>query len=199
MTFIANDCVGGRMYELLNIKYNVPFCWSDIPFNDFIYIMNNLNNINFNNICVKSVIDPKNYNTVSQIIVDGKIMLLYPHYIQNKKYNIPTKIDIDIFYKNANKYALEKYIARTNRMNLNDEIYFILHQKNNREGYNISDNDCKNFIKTTSKYHKILVTPNTSLLNIENDKNTNIILCNEDADTKSIASKIISTLNIVNI
>ncbi|WP_296864374.1 hypothetical protein [uncultured Methanobrevibacter sp.] len=199
MIFIASDCVGARMYEQLNMQFNNPFCWSRLSYHDFIFLANNLNDIDFNKIDINLINDPakdKNKNMVGLIRIDNKINVLYPHYIQNSKYSHPTKNNTDVYYNNITSYILEKYMSRLNRMNLNEDIYLILHHKIDRPGFDVTLNECKNFLRIKSKYTKILVTHERSLLSEQNN-NTNIIIAKQDAETGAIAKKIINNISII--
>lgn len=196
MIFIGSDCVGARIYEQLNLQFNNPFCWSRISYNDFIFLANNLQNIDFNKFSINLINDPaenKNKNKVGIVSIDNKIDILYPHYIQNSKYDIPTKINTDVYYNKMNEYILEKYTIRTSRMNLNENVCLILHHKIDRPGFDITYNDCKDFIHRKFLYPKILVTHDESLL-LEPNSDTNIIICDKNEETGQIAKKIISSI-----
>lgn len=197
MIFIASDCVGARMYEKLNLQFNNPFCWNRLSYKDFIFLADNLQKIDFNKINVNLINDPakdKKDNVVGLVNIDNKINILYPHYIQNSKYNKPTKIDTDIYYDKMNEYILEKYTTRLNRMNLNENICLILHHKVDRKGFDITRENCVDFIHKKISYHKILVTTDTSLL-LETNTDTDIIISKPHESTGSIAKKIISLVD----
>lgn len=196
MIFIASDCVGARMYEKLNLQFNNPFCWNRLSYKDFIFLADNLQKIDFNKINVNLINDPakdKSNNVVGLVNIDNKINILYPHYIQNSKYDKPTKVDTDVYYNKMNEYILEKYTTRLNRMNLNENICLILHHKVDREGFDITREDCIDFIHRKLPYPKILVTHDYTLL-LEKNTDTNIILCNKNEETGKIAKRIISSI-----
>lgn len=196
MVFIASDCIGARMYEKLNLQFNNPFCWSRISYKDFIFLANNLQNIDFNKIDISLINDPaegKQHNKVGLVKIDNKLNILYPHYIQSSDYENPTKIDTDVYYNKMNEYILEKYTNRLNRMKLDKKVCLILHHKADREGFDITYNDCKYFIHRKLPFPKILVTHDYSLL-LEPNKDTSIIICNENEETGKIAKKIISSM-----
>ena len=89
MIFIGSDCVGARIYEQLNLQFNNPFCWSRLSYNDFCFLISNIQNIDFNKFSINLINDPaenKNKNKVGIVSIDNKINVLYPHYIQNSKY-----------------------------------------------------------------------------------------------------------------
>lgn len=198
MIFIASDCVGARMYEKLNLQFNNPFCWNRLSYKDFIFLANNLQKIDFNKIKINLINDPaknKNNNVVGLVNVDNKINILYPHYIQNSKYDKPTKIDTDVYYNKIGEYILEKYTSRLNRMNLDEKVCLILHHKIDREGFDVTYEDCIDFIHKKLPYPKILVTHDYSLL-LEQNKDTNIVICNKNEETGKIAKRILSSIKL---
>lgn len=196
MIFIASDCIGARMYEKLNLQFNNPFCWNRLSYKDFIFLADNLQKIDFNKINVNLINDPakdKNNNLVGLVNVDNKINILYPHYIQNSKYDKPTKIDTDVYYNKMNEYILEKYTTRLNRMNLNENICLILHHTVDRKGFDVTREDCVDFIHRKLPYPKVLATHDYTLLS-EKNTDTSIILCNKNEETGKIAKRIISSI-----
>ena len=197
MIFISSSCVGARVYEQLNLQFNNPFCWCRISYKDFMFLVNNLHNIDFNNIKVDVIHDPRKEdakNQVGLIQIDNNVNILYPHYIQNEKYKVPTKIDINVYSDKINEYVIDKYTKRLSRMNLNDKIYIILCQNTDRKNFDVYKEDCKDFIHKKIPYHKILVTTDTSLL-LETNADTDIIISKPHESTGSIAKKIISLVD----
>lgn len=86
-TFIANDCVRARVYQVLARKFDNPFTWSRLTYKEFKHVITHYddNSINYNNIHVDK-------NKPNIIVIDGKIKPFYRHYVQDKKYEKPTQM-----------------------------------------------------------------------------------------------------------
>lgn len=149
--------------------------------------MDNLKTIDFSKTHFEIVGD---YSNIASCTIDEKINVLYQHYIQDEKYFIPTKIDIDVYYNNILEYTKEKYYARLGRMNWQDEIYFVLHQIHDKEGFNITSDECREFINKRTPYRKILATDDKSLLRIKSN-NTLIVSCMRTDTTGKVAEEIL--------
>ena len=198
MTIIGNDCVSARIYEQLGKQFNTPFTWARIPYDDFIYILENFKIIDFNNFYVdlakhcKTGWDTERF--VGHVKIENRLDLLYSHYVQNKKHKVPTKNGLDIMYDNAISYTKEKYISRLNRMNINDKnLFAVLHQKVDTPNYDISIENCIDFIQRPLEFTKVAVVYDEELLNI-NNTNTHIIYIKDKHTTKDIAKKIIKNI-----
>ena len=110
---ISHNCIGARVYQLKNMEYENPFMWSIIPPNDFWYLYNNYDSINFDNIRLTKI---KNDYV---IVIDDKIKVYYIHYRYDKNAKVPTKRirnGVDIYYDKIEDYILEKYKTRLERM-----------------------------------------------------------------------------------
>lgn len=200
MTIIGNDCVSARIYEQLGKQFNTPFTWARIPYDDFIYILENFKIIDFNNFYVdlakhcKTGWDTERF--VGHVKIENRLDLLYSHYVQNKKHKVPTKNGLDIMYDNTINYTKEKYISRLNRMNINDKnLFAVLHQKVDTPNYDISIENCIDFIQRPLEFTKVAVVYDEELLNI-NNTNTHIIYIKDKHTTKDIAKKIIKNIQI---
>lgn len=127
MLLIANNCVGGYLYKYSNCKYNNPFMWCMTPYTSMEHIMLNYHDINWYDVKLYKNDDPA--NTFSMII-DNTIAMHFGHIKLNTKYQTPTKIGNDIFYKFAYKYVVNKYFARLARMLNSDETpFFVVHDE----------------------------------------------------------------------
>jgi len=184
MNIISNNCVGAAIYQELNIKYNNPFMWCFINGKDFYTLINEYDDINFNNYNImKSCLDKETnlYDKSYSLCIDNKIYLHYIHYINNDNYNVPTKkSDItgehsrDILYKYADKLCLEKYKNRLNRMN-SEPVFIISLSK-----YSTFD-EIRNIMYLKSNYKRIFLLPkNFNYDKNKIDKNCEFILQPED-------------------
>lgn len=140
MNLICNNCVGGRLYQQLNVSYNNPFIWAHIYYSTFRKIILDFNKINFYKYSFR------NKNAISQIVIENCIELNYTHYIYDKNYNNATQIEntLDIRCNDIKKYTIDKYTARLKRMNKKDKTIFILID---HENLKLTDKDINDFFE----------------------------------------------------
>ena len=124
MNLIANDCAGAYLYQdWFKTDFMNPFIWCSIDLNNFCCLIENYDSLNFNNIecvletnvsgiCFQKSLCPK-------IIIDGKVEVNYFHYIEDKKYNSPTKVKGYTAINDVKKYAIDCYTRRLEKMNGN--------------------------------------------------------------------------------
>ena len=114
MLIVSNNCIGGFCYQKTHTQYNNPFIFSLTKFKDLIPLLTDT--INFAHI----KLEPTTYERVKDrafdIVVDGKIRIIYTHYLFDAKYNIPTRCGIDIKYAKNYEYVVERYLTRCSRM-----------------------------------------------------------------------------------
>ena len=116
MNIICNNCIGGRLYEARNEQFSNQFIWAKILHNDFIYLINNFDNIDFSNISFSlEYYKSKEYQNVL-CKMDNKISLHFTHYVYNENCDTPYKKDLDVLYKDILTYSKEKYFNRLSRM-----------------------------------------------------------------------------------
>lgn len=129
---IANNCIGGFLYKYANKQYPNPFMWTAMYFNDFLYLIQHYDHINFDEYSiVKHETDKRLFN----INIADKITLRCPHWLFDPSYKKPTLVSkIDIKYCRIWLYINEKYTKRLERLKMNTEKpVFIL--------------DCKDWLK----------------------------------------------------
>lgn len=137
MNLICNNCGGADVYRLLGKEYNNPFIWCATFAEDFINLINNYKNTDFNNFELTRLtaaaagaafyeFDDK--KCICGITVDNKFTIYYTHYCYSPLYSIPTKIGPDIWYNKNFEYVYEKYIDRKDKMLKENEepIFFII-------------------------------------------------------------------------
>lgn len=168
MNIICNNCVGSRIYQYRNIKYNNQFIWSSIDINDFIYLINNYNNINFNNF--KLLYEDNKYF----IKIDNKILISYPHYkknldnmeqiiVENENEEIE---DRTLYSPNIENYIISKYKERFKR-NIECPIFLIIDYDYNEKIFEEINTNYTVYIFTkkknlVSKYNNIRYLINNS-------------------------------------
>jgi uncharacterized protein (DUF1919 family) len=115
MNIVSNSCIGAYlMRDYYKYQYNNPFCWTFILVDDFVTLMNEWDNINF----MKYTLEKrgKRLEDGFKTIIDGKVTLLWYHYLFSMKYNKPTTKGINVFSDKIWEYIIEKYEERTKRM-----------------------------------------------------------------------------------
>lgn len=113
LNIISHNCVGARIYQQKNEKYSNPFMWCVIPPNDFLYLYENFEKINFQNFKLEK--DKEGY----KIVIDNSVNVYYPHYKYSSFEKTPVKKakdGIDVYYNKINEYIVEKYRTRLARM-----------------------------------------------------------------------------------
>lgn len=192
--FISNDCVSARLYQQFQRQFDNPFIWCRMKYEDFSYLLLHYdeNTINFQNIKIED-------GTNNVVNVDNKMKVYYSHYIQDTKYDTPTRITghnyLDVRYNDIQTYCVNKYNSRLNRflsVMTERKPIFILNQKNTLQefGYGISDEDCNDFLHIETSYTKILVTKND--FNVFS--NNEYIVRKNNEDTTEIAKRIIKAV-----
>ena len=116
MNIVSNNCIGGRLYEVRNEQFANQFIWARILHSDFIYLINNFDNIDFSNVSFNlEYYKSKDYQNVI-CKLDNKISMHFTHYVYNENYETPYKKDLDVLYKNILEYSKDKYFNRLKRM-----------------------------------------------------------------------------------
>lgn len=153
MNVICNNCVGARVYQQLGLQFANPFMWADIPNEEYIYLINHFDEINFENI---SLIKKDFF----YLTIDGKVTLRYIHHFQNDSYEKPTVVGgTDLYYKDMGNYIVDCYKKRLKRMT--DPPIFIISEtpaKSDKSRYEFGD--IKLFEKIKSNYPVLYVGKN---------------------------------------
>ena len=169
MNLIANCCIGAFIYEMQNEEFNNPFMWAKTNTDSFIYLMENYDNINWNNIEINKY---KRFDaqTCYSFTVDNNIQIKYPHYIQGKKEDKELINGRDIYDWRAYEYAYNKYQKRTERMLKKKEnpVFLILSEM--KDGYDYDFNNLKRICEAKTTYKLIIITSFEELKSYENDR-----------------------------
>ena len=157
MNVIGNSCASCFIqtqffnHELLN-----PFSYNIIDFESFSYLINNYDNINFENI---SFYLKDNYVMGN---LENKILINFVHYKFDK--NAKTVINDknnDVRYYNILEYVKTKWCERVKRIK-NSEPIFLAASFTNNSVNNYTDNEIIALLKNKSKY-KIIVAYEKSI------------------------------------
>lgn len=116
MNLISQNCLAAEIYKLTNCAYQNPFASTVIQFDSLKYLIENWDNIDFDNPKVELTED--NYPI---IVLNEKCRIEYVHYRQSNEFDIPRKEGAYIFYKDCISFVLEKYNRRLERMKTNAE------------------------------------------------------------------------------
>ena len=116
MNIIANNCVGGRLYQVRNTKFQNPFVWTRIVHDQFIYLIKNYDNIDWTHpsFGLNNIKSPNYMNAYCK--VNDKLSLHYTHYVYDENEHEPTKIGLDVKYDKIIDYTKEKYWKRLEKM-----------------------------------------------------------------------------------
>ena len=138
MNIISNTCLGARLYQLNKCQYTNPFMWNIIESSSMVNLINMLDGRTDG--LVKIQIRKSDYlskrdkyrqifarrhemiPTTFKLIVNDIINIEYVHYIFSAKDNTPVKRDINIYYNRIWEYIIGKYIERTKRMMVSNEL-----------------------------------------------------------------------------
>lgn len=188
MNLIGNNCIGGRLYEVKNIQFSNPFIWMRILPEEYIYLIKNYDNINFNN--VQFSLEEFKYKDKFNVIcnLDNKINIHYTHYFLDKSYDMPTQIDSNVYYKDIITYSKNKYFSRLKRMTGNPIFVFSFNKIDKKYD---SNDILKKIINIDTQYNINILLNKDNFNNIIYKENINLInLTNEelDSDTKKIAN-----------
>ena len=145
MNIICNNCVGARIYQQSGEQFNNPFMWSLVSGDDFIYLINHFDKINFDRIRVRRV--PK--RDIFEIIVDDKVTLRFIHHHQNSKCIQPMKKGVDIFYNQMTSYLIGSYFRRVDRMK-EKPIFVISDKISCEEGFTFNPDKIENIHNSLS-------------------------------------------------
>ena len=148
--FISNNCIGGRLYECLNEQYQNPFIWTIVMPNDFLYLVENYDKINFKNIKIEYGVFTNRPWKKYRYLIDNKVGLVAYHYEKDNNVEKPTKIDSDLHIKDIEHYMVSN-------------------------SYNLltSNENIEKFLSIKTPYKKILLTRNKEFLK-RKVKNTNV-------------------------
>lgn len=142
MNVIGNNCGSSFYYKEKGMEFKNPFVWAAITPDDMIYLIENYDNINFNNYNLVDLDKNlfKTNNLISQKIKDGgnlkgiqidkKITAYYTHYLDStiiEQY----KDSIDVYCEDNKKYVIDKYVKRLDRMTEKPIFLIITYQHHN--------------------------------------------------------------------
>lgn len=127
MNLISNRCLGAYIYrDILKEKYENPFIWTGMYKDDYKYLMEHFEDINFKNFKIKE--NPYNLpqKTFLGIVIDDKVRVNYSHIRQQAGALKPIIKGTYIFVDDREKYIREKYLERLKRMYEHKPI-FVFH------------------------------------------------------------------------
>ena len=191
---ISNNCVGARLYQQLNKEYDTPFIWCRVYYDDILHIIDGFKNVLF-----------ENYKLIKKegvfgIRVDDSFDIMYPHYIKDEKYKVPTQMTgqqgLDIRYCDIENYVIEKYKTRIARIT-SDNMLYVLIQTPDIDTYEKLTEIQKKLINKGVK--SIIVTNVKNLKNFET-KDNKILVSNQklnEMSTIAIAKEILKKIDVM--
>lgn len=160
---ISNTCLGGFIYNnILKSQYGVPFIWTRIWFEDFCYLIDNLERINFNDYELINTTE-KTYH----LRIADKFNIWMNHYIQDDKCLTPiTGIEdgkhtwADVRYCKIIDYIFEKYHKRLDRFSLKNEIVVAFQD----DGFELNNVDVNRLIRICKNHnYKLILQSNQEI------------------------------------
>ena len=123
---ISNNCVAGRYYELCKQQFPNQFMWNLIKLSDFIKIIKNYDNIDFNNIQLlftnNEMHKDHSNDKCSTIIlndINTKVYFIHHHYCEDHKSKKVNRINCNVEYEITGydilTYIKNKWITRLRR------------------------------------------------------------------------------------
>lgn len=155
----SNNCTSGFVYRDLGLKFQHPFVWSTLLYEDYDKLMDEYETIKFDDFEVV----PTKYtekiplneakNTFTLLIDGGKIKVNYLHHHQDNRFNSVTVRGVDLYYNNMQQYVGDLYQKRVSRMlenGIKEPIFLLV-----KSGSYTDDEFTKLLYKPT-KYKKIV-------------------------------------------
>ena len=173
MNIISNNCLSGFLYrDILKSEYKNPFIWTSIFSDSFNELLNNFENINFQN--VKVIKENKQLDNSCLTIIDNKYKIHNSHIFLSQKDTIPRNaydnihVDwVNVYYNKPDEYILTKFKNRVLRMD--NDIRVCMYDANS---YGFTIENIKSIIKTCNmkKYKSLIFTEKEIEENLENVK-----------------------------
>ena len=154
-TIVSNNCLGARIYTLLNRQYDNPFMWCLISPYDYFTLMENFDSIDFTDVVPRIQQDsPMNQNTnVVTLRIGGLIDIPYVHHHEDKDCDEVKTIGVDKYYKNMRQYVCDAFSRRIKRMS--PDIIFLF------EG---TSDVYSEFSKVKAQHKKVFVSNDKTLV-----------------------------------
>lgn len=151
---ISNNCVGARYYEKKSFFPN-PFMWNSIKLKDFIFLIENFDNINLSNIksyfTSNEIHKDKKNDKCSTILLDDCIKLYYIHHHYEESHSSKKVFRDD---KSETNYKNKKFKSVEYDVSGYD-ILIILK--------NVGLDDCQDLIEKRKKYLSIGILMNIQM------------------------------------
>lgn len=120
MNIISNTCLGAATQkDCLHQLYENPFCWNVIDFDSMYYLIDNYENINYDDFQII-----KNAKWEFSIKIDGRVIVNFPHYRFDRNASKLTIKGVDVYWDRIWEFIVEKYEERLSRMK-SKPIFFI--------------------------------------------------------------------------
>lgn len=135
MVLISNNCLAGFVYQrILKQEYNSPTIFTLMEPNEYISMIDNFENVNFENWELKNT--SKELSNNFEIVIDDKYHLLHQHFYFDPTCNEPTKVFnnklkvMDIHYNRIWKYICDRYERHIKRMKTENDFRFLYLEPN---------------------------------------------------------------------
>ncbi len=138
MNVITSNCIGAELYErVLKQPFNNPFMWCLIFADDYVYLYNHFDEIDFSNVNLLMMSEKDDIGTTKHdihkkifgICVDNKFTAWYTHTFYDDKCKEPTKLEIsNIYYYKNYELVFNNYHKRLARMKESPVFTIIAYQ-----------------------------------------------------------------------
>ena len=127
MQIIANNCIGGYLYNESKMQFQTPFIWSLIDFENYIKLVEQIRNIDLNKSLIKI-----NKETKTVIVNINNIQINFIHHFEDERYIKPFKSGNNVKCKNIIEcYFKNIFYERVNRFKKDRGMLFILDECQN--------------------------------------------------------------------
>lgn len=183
-TIITNNCLGGRIYQELNQRYNNPFMWNFIYDDHFLTIVRQFDQLDFSNIKTtrrNMVLGDETYKDYVCVTLDDNIDIHFVHHMVDCQRKKIEKQGINLYYEHMEQFVRCKFLERVERMT--DEVVFIYADKklNHPE-----------FIDIETSHEKILVTENP--IDVKPEFNCRLVYDDFMGSTKDQAKRLLKNI-----
>ena len=189
MNIIASNCVGARLYEIANQQFTNPFMWSIVLPKDFIFLIKNFNQLDFNHITPINIYWDESKCDVPALIIDNKIKVIYIHHKQDKNALYPIKRGINLYYKDIFSYLIDAWKRRIKRLSTKNLHFLAI--------ANIfwNKSDIIEFAQLQTPFKKSLIVYDKKYLYLKSNSLNCVYIKNRKDNTYKIAKQFLTTCN----
>jgi uncharacterized protein (DUF1919 family) len=129
INFICNTCVGGRVYQARGEKFCHPFNWVGIWSRDFVKMINQWDDVNWENIVLTLEHFKNREKLTVRCGIDNRFVVHFSHYAYDPSSTIALKETVNgvnVFKDDIIGYTREKYFERLARGDMKNPVFIIV-------------------------------------------------------------------------